>query len=491
VEVRELLGYLDDDSHQPAWGERLGIYHPIKSEITHFRSTAWTVFDALKQNPLNALKIAEQTNLDEAAVNAIIGELQSRWIVLPAGQEMNIKIQPDFTSEAEVYLETTEACNFGCPGCATGVDRYEAGQAKTMDNDTLGLLLESAAKSVSEKGIKKLSVKWAGGEALMPMSLRLIREGQTIIESLRKQHPNVEISQVIPTNGSHLSEEMVAELKGWNAHVAVSLWGIGEINDKSRGVHREKDKYPNIVKGIERLHNAGIEYNINHVVTPGNAKHFGEFIRAVWDTESDTFIGRDWKWDGEKKLVPVGLAFFRPQTPDQIKMLNEYGYRQMVNGLRGGFEVMRELMARGIAIHSLGKIDYLQLFGVIPTPCGSGFNYLAAGPRGVASCHEALFSMPNNMEEVRDGANMVDLANREYAGLQYQLMGPNIKFEGTNRTMNLVLALHGGSGCPRTTRVEHHGELGHSASTAEALYEPIIEELLSLETMRRLASVEA
>ena len=192
----------------------------------------------------------------------------------------------------------------------------------------------------------------------------------------------------------------------------------------------------------------------------------------MWDTESDTFVGRDWNWDGEKQPVPLGIAFYRPQTATQLEALNRYGYKHMIEGLRGGFAVIRELIDRGIPVQPLDKIDYLQLFGVIPTPCGSGFNYLAAGPRGVASCHEALFAMSDNMGEIIEGANMVDLANREYIGQRAQLMGPNVIFQGSDPTTDLVLSLHGGAGCPRTTKAENNGQLGYAASTAQALYEP-------------------
>ena len=138
-----------------------------------------------------------------------------------------------------------------------------------MDKDTLQTLMESAARSVSEKGMERLRFKWAGGEALMPISLKLLKEGQGFIDSLRAQYPNLDISKVILTNGSQFTEEVIAELKEWGVHASVSLWGLGETNDKARAIRREKDKYPNIIRGIQRLHEAGINYNINHVVTPG------------------------------------------------------------------------------------------------------------------------------------------------------------------------------------------------------------------------------
>ncbi len=494
VEVRELMGYSADASGpQPLFGDRLALYHPVKAELTQLNKDAWAVFDAFSQGPRRSGDVAASIGIDTQNVQAIAFELQNRWILLQDNQKMKVTVSANFTEEAEMYMETTEACTFACDGCATGADRYESGQAKTLTPETLEMLLTRSAHDIADKGIKRLRIKWAGGEALMPLSFKLIKEGQQIINRLKEEIPALEITQVILTNGSYLTEKVVEQVKDWDIHVAVSLWGIGEANDIARGVKREKDKFPHILEGIKRLHEAGISYNLHHVVTPDNAALFAGFIRAVWDPKSDMFIGGDWEWpNGEKRPIPLGIAFFRPQTPEQLAALNEYGYRKMIDGLRKGFGVIRELIHDGVPIHPLDKVDYLQLFGVIPTPCGTGFNYFAAGPRGVASCHEALFSMESNMDTIRENQiNILDLANSEYAGQQTNLVSANLEFNHIDPTTETILQLHGGSGCPRITKVEHNGELGYAASTAEALYAPIIQELLSLETMRRLAVVEA
>lgn len=484
LEIRKLAGY---SNGEPMWRERLGVYHPVTSELTRLEDDAVLVYDACKNGSISTEDISNTTGLNSDRVQDITEELQSRMLLLAQGQEVDIVFHPQFLEEAEVYIETTEACNFGCSGCATGVDRYESGQARSLDTETLKVFLTSSVRSAQEKGIGGLRFKWAGGESLLPISLKLIREAQATIRGLEVEYPSIKLSQVVLTNGSHLSAEVVEELKGWNMHVSVSLWGIGDKNDKARGVRREKDKYPNIIKGIQRLHEAGISYNIHHVVTPDNAVNFSDFVRAMWDTEDESFVGKDWEWVGDRGPIPVGISFFRPQTEHQLKLLKEYGYGQMVSGLQGGFEVILDLITRGLKIQPLDKIDYLQLFGVVPTVCGSGFNYIAAGPRGVASCHEALFSMSENLDTIRAGSNLIDIANIGYAGERQKLIGINMRFpDGGNRAVNETLALHGGTGCPRTIRAENNGALGNVSSIAYGVYAKIVEQILSLETMRRL-----
>lgn len=487
VVVRELCGYeMQDNYNMPIWGKRLAIYHPVTSELTYLDEEAWEVFDAAQSNT-TVYDIVKKTTIYPKRIESIITKLIASYILIPSNESVSVTACPDFKSEAELYMQVTEACNFACPGCATGVDRFKAGEAKTLDSKTLADMLTIAVQSCEQKGIKSLRVKWAGGEVLMPLSFQLLKGAQPVISNLKKRHTAVAITQIILTNGSHFREDVVKTLSEIGTHLSVSLWGLGSTNDVSRGIRRDMDKYPHLIEGIRRLHEAGVGFNIDHVVTPSNAAGFKEFMRAMWDSEDDVFIAKDWIWNEPKRPLAMGIEFFRPQTLLQMAAMKATGYKRMVNGIRGGFDLIRELIVRGLPIQPFDRIDYLQLFGMIPSPCGTGFNYFAAGPRGVASCHQALFDMKSNIAEILSGEkNFINTANSEYDGTREQLIGTQIRFEGVDKTMETILKLHGGSGCPRTARDENQGKLGSAASSAAYLYAPIIHELLSIETMRRI-----
>lgn len=472
IELKEILGY--SETGEPLWGERISIYHPITSKFFEMDANGWELFDQLGHGVLTA----HQGN------KSLLKRMEESLLALPADRPVNISYAPNLLEQAEVYLETSEACNLRCNGCATGMDRYLTGQSQSMTRENLDLVLERTVASAAQKGIKSLRLKWAGGEALMPGSKRLIEYAQDRVKSLRVEYSDLQITQVVLTNGTWLTNETVDDIKRWGVDLSVSLWGVGEQNDISRGATRARDKFTNIVSGLERLHDAGISFGINHVITPDNAKNFGTFLRALWDTESEGFIGKNWRWKKYLEPLVLNIGFFRPQTDDQLRQLYTSGYGSMVSGTRGGFEVIRELIARGMPMQPLDRLDYLQFSGVIPTTCGSGFNYLAIGPRGVASCHEGLFGMENNMNRLIDG-NVFDLANMEFEGQQDKLVGVNIAFGEIDPKIRNLLALHGGAGCPRTSRVEHNGELGHASSVSEYLYASLSEEWLALEAMRR------
>lgn len=488
--IRELLGYTHDNGASvptPIWGKRLGLYHPVTSELVALDKLDWNIFDLIAQEHLTVSRLSELTGADPDAVQGSLSAIAQHWLALEENSDIEFTPVLPKPDEVEIYMETTEMCNFGCLGCAAGMDRIPGSEAKTLDTKTAKNLLEKIFLDVESKGARKLRLKWAGGEAMIPAARKIFAECQLYIQDLKTQHPQLEIEQIVLTNGSFLTDDIVSLLASSGAHVSVSLWGVGEENDIARRVRRKKDTFENIRQGLGRLHNAEVSFNINHVITPDNADKFPDMVRALWDPESEQFIGRDWNWQGEKKPISMGIAFFRPQTPEQLEVLQSFGYARMVNGIRKGFDVVRELTQRKIKVQSLGSMDYLQLFGDIPTSCGSGFNYIAVGPKGVASCHEALYAMDNNMNiALSDNANMLDLANAEYAGQECELLGLSKQYPGMDKKLQLTLALHGGAGCPRTMKMEQQGKMENAASTAHALYAPLIEEILALETMRRL-----
>lgn len=489
IVLQELLGYnisTDGLGPVPIWGKRLGIYHPITSELIEMDEHDWRIFDLLNTGFYSVSQIAALIHVDGQTVQETLSEMINHLITVRENFRVELTPVLPTTQEVEVYMETTEMCNFGCIGCAVGMDRMVGFDAKTMDTEMAKRILYKIVCDVEQKGINRIRIKWAGGEAMIPAARTVFRECQPYIQLLRTQYPHIDISQVVLTNGSFLDDETVSLLASSGSHVSISLWGVGLENDRIRRIRRKKDTFENIREGLGRLHKAGVSFNINHVITPDNAESFSDMVYALWDPSSESFIGRDWQWQGEMKPIPMGISFFRPQTIEQLNALKAYGYKKMVNGIRKGFQAMCELIQRKVPIQSLGKIDYLQLFDVIPSSCGTGFNYIAIGPNGVASCHEALYGMDDNSSmTLDDSLNILNLANAEYEHKQHQLLGLHKAFPEVDGSIQLVLALHGGVGCPRTMKVEQNGDMKLAASTAHALYEPLVSELLALETMRR------
>ena len=367
--------------------------------------------------------------------------------------------------DAELYIKLAEGCNFSCAGCATSSDLIHPSKAITLDLDTVKLFLDSFLKSCAEKKFAEANIKWAGGEPLLNHSYPILREGVLYLKKLSEKYKNIKINQTVLTNGVFLTQAKAQFLKENNIHISVSLWGTREFQDVMRRPRNKTESFPVIIDNIKTLIELNCSFNVNYVITSQNACDFESFITLMWDT-GGVFT----------KPIPLGIAFYRPQSNISRKYLKQ-SYKLIEQGLKKGFAKIYEFIDRGIAIQPLFKIDYLNLFNTILTPCGTGFNYVAVGPLGAASCHEGLFSMKKNLDQIKAGKNIIDLANKEYKSRTRLLL--------STKELPMALALHGGAGCPRLAREENTGKLGKPTSTAY-LYKAIYKDILALEATRQL-----
>lgn len=421
---------------------------------------------------------AVQDTLTPKDIVMILEKLRTEQLILAEGEQLHVNIKEN-SEKLEVYFSLTEACNLACHGCATGTDIIESPNSISLEKTKL--TLRKLAKSAVKNNKKTLRIKFAGGEPLM--KLGVITGVQTEIAQLTQEF-GISIEQTVLTNGVLLTQERVKTLAAIpGVYVAVSLWGIGDENDIARSNKSKVSSYPAIINGLQLLEKYHIPYNLNHVITPWNAAAFPEFIRAVWDVESDEFIGKGWR----ETPFRVGFSFFRPQVKEQLKDLLRTGYGQMVNGIQEAFQVMHELLEKGQTIPDLSDLfDYLRFSYMAIRACGSGVNYLAVGPgTGPVDCHEKLSPTHTNSALINPGTigvieDMLTTANKRYAPEKSKLIGMNMQPPvQMNQAAWEVLSVHGGQGCPITSASEK-GELGHPASTAEHLYEPLLNNLLYL-----------
>ena len=128
----------------------------------------------------------------------------------------------------------------------------------------------------------------------------------------------------------------------------------------------------------------------------------------------------------------------------------------------------------------VSSFDYLRITSSTIRSCGSGLNYIAVGPEGVSDCHEGLYNMRSNIEEIKKGRNLFDISEK-YMNHEPIKSAFDIEFS----TKDELLKFHGGQGCPRVAIDEHNGNI-KKASSVEFLYKNIFDELLSLEVMKAI-----
>lgn len=481
VPVHVLDGYKESGLQMiPEWSDqRLGYWHPVTSRINFHGKYGLLIHDALASGAKSVEEVSGKIwGLGSLFAEKALRTMWSQWLIVDRQKTQQVELK-SIMDTAEMYVETTESCNLSCRGCATKSDVILTQEARTLSQEMAELYIRSFIRSSAEKGFSQADIKWAGGESLLYKPFQVIKNAQMLIKQLQIEYPTVKIKQTILTNGILINDDIIKFARENDVHISVSLWGIGQVQESARRPKGRVASYLPVINNIQHLHESGVSYNVSHVVTPGNAFDFGRFLETMWDTQSPNFIFAE---SNRKTPVNLGINFFRSQTEQELEYMKTEGYAKMVDGLRRGFAAIHSMIKRGVLVPPLNRWDYMDLLNPLMTPCGTGFNYVAVGPDGVASCHEKLYEMNNNVDMVKAGTNLFDLANADYKDEKNLLLGPNIVFPKTAE----ALKLHGASGCPISTKVETHGNLGIAGSVTDQLYTQIFPEILSLEAMRQL-----
>lgn len=128
--------------------------------------------------------------------------------------------------EVQVWIQVTNACNLDCPYCF--VRRKDA---SALDSGALEGLCAALAAAVRRHGIRRLVLKFAGGEP----TLRMDR-----VEAIRARLDlelgglSVETESVLITNGTEVGPEVFRFLERPGSCIAVSVDGIGGAHDLTR-----------------------------------------------------------------------------------------------------------------------------------------------------------------------------------------------------------------------------------------------------------------
>ncbi len=163
-----------------------------------------------------------------------------------------------------VVWNITSACNLKCVHCYNDSGARSSDEVST--DEAKGVL-----DSLADFGVP--SVLFSGGEPLIrPDLFELI--GYAGGKGLRT---------VISTNGTLITAEMAKKIKkNGVSYVGISLDGIGEINDKFRGV---AGAFDNAVQGIKNCQDAGVRIGLRLTLTKKNVQDL-ESLFGFFESEN-------------------------------------------------------------------------------------------------------------------------------------------------------------------------------------------------------------
>lgn len=172
----------------------------------------------------------------------------------------------------ELTLFVDHQCNLRCTYCYNG-EKFSRRMSTEVMHQAAALAFRSARGS--------LHVSFFGGEPLLHPGF--VREAIEHFErEAERLDPTLALSFVMNTNGTLLDDERLALLKpSRKVMVNLSVDGAPEVHDKARRTLGDKGTYDTVARGIERLREASIPYQLLAVVTPTSAGALGRTVETL------------------------------------------------------------------------------------------------------------------------------------------------------------------------------------------------------------------
>ena len=218
------------------------------------------------------------------------------------------KEKPVFSTKSiddiqNLMLLPNNICNFKCSYCYAAEGRSN----KVISIDKLKAGIKYFFNPTRAIG-NRLSISvLGGGEPLL--SWPLIKSALEYAILLNKDRGNTNLPISIVTNGSLLSDDMVAFCKTNEVSVSVTFEILKRIQNLQRG------SYENVVENINALTARGVDVAINSVITKNNVDLMPEMIKDACTTIS-----------GVKKMAfnPIMDSDYFDDTEDSILFYKKY-----------------------------------------------------------------------------------------------------------------------------------------------------------------------
>jgi uncharacterized protein len=351
-----------------------------------------------------------------ATVEATLAELEAARLIYTGPAPPWPAYRPP--THLGVWLHVTNQCNLRCTYCY--VSKTNAHLAPAIGQRALASIFAAAR----QQGMTSLTLKYAGGEALL--------EAATIwaLDRFARDQagPDLTIRSILLTNGTPLRPALLAELQARQFQVAVSLDGLGAAHDTQRPLRGGQPSFRLVQRGLDRAVAAGLPLSVSVVVGPGNLAALPELI--------DYLLDRDLRFT---------LTFLRDNSETAAHLLAHD--RDLIAAMTLAYD----RIARRPPPFSLlnAALDRVQLAQPHFAACGIGESYVVIKHTGeVASCQmrlgqpvghirrgDPLRQIQTQTRERPHGTTIDDHADCRTCRWRYRCAGgcPIVTFQSTGR----------------------------------------------------------
>lgn len=190
-------------------------------------------------------------------------QLLSKSEIVKFDDDFTVPVKPSKPNSLNFWIHTTDACNLGCSYCYIST----LNTSKGMKHEVQEQLLHKLTEVVTQKGIKHITLRLAGGE---PMSQFKVWKSfiPYAIDVLAKAGCKLQFAFI--TNLTILNDEIIAFSKVYKISYGISLDGVGDIHDATRQFRSGKGSFKIVDANLRKLVSENIPVSITTVVSNHN-----------------------------------------------------------------------------------------------------------------------------------------------------------------------------------------------------------------------------
>lgn len=357
-----------------------------------------TVIDSDTKKLLNLCDgrstVQEISRIDGRSLNVVLDEIHS----LALGEV--IEVSRDFTvnlhelvrdrlgsGTMSCWMHITNRCNLACSYC------YIHKSMGDMSKQIAQQIINKTIDSCKTNGINKMNIKFAGGEPLLRFDLV-----KSIVSYARDVSGDIDVSFLLLTNGTLVTEQIARYIKEKDIRVGVSLDGMGTVNDNCRHYANGKGSFENVFRGLSVLKNADVNPSIMTTVSCQNYRDLSDLTKFLLDQ------GYRFRFSLERDC--------ESGKPELLKNLSG-----LIESLNDCYDYVEDHLPEldFTTIHTFGDVH----FGVpVRKSCSAGRNFFSVSHDGkigvcglglsqsfstIEECGDILADVRNNNPELANG----------------------------------------------------------------------------------------
>jgi len=270
-----------------------------------------------------------------------------------------------------IITKVVARCNLNCTYCYEFnlLDQSWRNSATVMSSEVFDLLLRRVRQHCEWSQQSKVNFSFHGGEPCILGPKRF----STMCARAREALPGVEVKISLQTNGTLLNGEWASVLRDTAANVGISLDGPKAINDKLRVDHKGHGSYDRVLRGIESLKKAGVDFGLLTVIQLGADplavhRHFlslgcNSLSYLMPDFTHDTF-GDTHRRHGPSPcadfLIPIFDDWWFNSTID-VRIRNFWDIGRMIMGGNTHVDALGNAPLSFVVVNTSGDIEGLDV----------------------------------------------------------------------------------------------------------------------------------